>query len=283
MRVNDPSWSRMKQFRVKRFARYRESAMKVVLRSLSILVLCSLSAAAQTGSGRFLDKLVVEILEDGRKMKLVSEYRYPDQKNQLWIVPAGAVVDGASIPRALWSIVGSPMTGKYRAASVVHDYFCDTKSQNWSVVHRVFYEAMLVSGVEKVQAAYMYWAVYRFGPRWDMSGDELCNLIGSPKGQLFEMQPGRGGPLLRPEQYHYDVFISDEPTEQELTAVHRQFELSQDLESDLAKAIQEATKLRVLSLALNPVTAQKLIDSPPRVLSAEEMREVRRRRSERYR
>jgi hypothetical protein len=84
-----------------------------------------------------------------------------------WAVPSGAKVDGASIPRGLWTIFGAPFTGKYRKASVVHDHFCDSKTRPWEATHRAFYDAMLASGEDIVRAKLMYYAVYRFGPRWE--------------------------------------------------------------------------------------------------------------------
>ena len=47
----------------------------------------------------------------------------PDHK--LWEAKAARTIDGASIPRVLWTIVGSPYTGCYRKASVVHDVACE--------------------------------------------------------------------------------------------------------------------------------------------------------------
>jgi hypothetical protein len=64
-----------------------------------------------------------------------------------------------------------PYTGRYRDASVIHDYFCATKSRHWKAVHKVFLDGMLARGVEKAQAQLMYLAVYRFGPRWDFDVD----------------------------------------------------------------------------------------------------------------
>jgi hypothetical protein len=82
-------------------------------------------------------------------------------------VPAGAEIDGASIPKVFWSIVGGPYTGLYRNASVIHDYYCDVRTRPWKEVHRMFYDAMLASGVDKMKAKLMYLAVRFGGPRWD--------------------------------------------------------------------------------------------------------------------
>jgi hypothetical protein len=64
-------------------------------------------------------------------------------------------------------LIGGPFEGKYRNASVVHDYYCAVRSADWRSVHRVFYRAMLVSGVSVRRAKVMYAAVYFAGPRWD--------------------------------------------------------------------------------------------------------------------
>src|ERR1700736_6347511 len=57
---------------------------------------------------------------DGRNMTLLNELRYTDPQGQVWIAPAGSVVDGASIPRSLWTIMGGPFGGKNRNGSVLH-------------------------------------------------------------------------------------------------------------------------------------------------------------------
>src|SRR5947209_4848318 len=58
---------------------------------------------------------------DGRSMTVLNELRYTDPYGAVWIAPAGSHVDGASIPRAFWGIIGGPFEGKYRNASVLHD------------------------------------------------------------------------------------------------------------------------------------------------------------------
>lgn len=108
----------------------------------------------------------VKLLRDGGKVQLSEKFTYVDPIGVEWEVPKGAVVDGASIPRVLWSIVGSPFTGQYRDASIIHDYYCETKDRPWRSTHRVFYDAMVRSGTSPKRAQLMYFAVYRFGPRW---------------------------------------------------------------------------------------------------------------------
>jgi uncharacterized protein DUF1353 len=103
---------------------------------------------------------------DGRSMTLLSELRYTDPKGGVWIAPAGSVVDGASIPRSLWTIMGGPFEGKYRNASVLHDVAYEQHNRPWEECDRMFYNAMRCSGVGRVEAGTMYYALYKFGRHW---------------------------------------------------------------------------------------------------------------------
>jgi Protein of unknown function (DUF1353) len=103
---------------------------------------------------------------DGRNMTLLSELRYTDPDGVVWIAPAGSVVDGASIPRSLWSLMGGPFEGKYRNASVLHDVSYDQHTKPWQQCDRMFYNAMRCSGVSAVEAGTMYYALRKFGHHW---------------------------------------------------------------------------------------------------------------------
>lgn len=101
-----------------------------------------------------------------RDMKLIKPFSFVDSSGTTWTAPKHFVVDGATIPKALWLVFGSPYVGKYRRASVVHDYYCVRESRQ-SVkqkdVHRMFYEAMLCDGVETYKAWCMWKAVGAWG------------------------------------------------------------------------------------------------------------------------
>lgn len=131
----------------------------------SILLLSAGSAEA----GEYIGKFKAEFLDDGRRVKLIEDFSYKDDRGKIWLAPAGTTVDGASIPQSLWSLIGGPFEGKYRNASVIHDYYCDRKTEAWYGVHQVFYEAMLASGVSESRAKVMYLAVFHFGPRWPIT------------------------------------------------------------------------------------------------------------------
>ena len=117
--------------------------------------------------GRYTGRLLLEPLPDGRRMRVIEDFGFMEADGLHWPVPPQSTVDGASIPQALWSLIGGPFEGKYRSASVVHDYYCAVRSADWRSVHRMFYRAMLVSGVSVRRAKVMYAAVYFAGPHWD--------------------------------------------------------------------------------------------------------------------
>lgn len=152
--------------------------LRLIIGCMALLCLPCSGSSAQT-TGRFVGDLVLKALPDGRTMELVQPFAYSDSRGVSWPVPARTQIDGASIPSAFWSIIGAPFTGKYREASVIHDYYCSTRSRHWKAVHKVFLDGMLARGVDKVQAQLMYLAVYRFGPRWDFDVD-ACFCKGCP-------------------------------------------------------------------------------------------------------
>jgi hypothetical protein len=103
---------------------------------------------------------------DGRTMTLLTELRYTDPHGEVWVAPIGSVVDGASIPRYLWSVMGGPFEGKYRNASVLHDVAYEKHNRPWWDCDRMFYNAMRCSGVSVGEAKTMYYALYKFGQHW---------------------------------------------------------------------------------------------------------------------
>ena len=111
-------------------------------------------------------RVKAEWLSDGRSMQLLEPVIYRDAAGRPWVAPAGTVVDGASIPQFFWRVIGSPFVGKYRRASVLHDYYCQTQTTSSAETHHMFRAAMLRDGVEPWRARLMFWAVRLFGPRF---------------------------------------------------------------------------------------------------------------------
>src|SRR5439155_16738717 len=116
--------------------------------------------------GHYSGYVEARLENDGRTMTLLSELRYTDPQGVAWIAPAGSVVDGASIPRSLWSLMGGPFEGEYRNASVLHDVAYDQRNRPWQVCDQMFYNAMRCSGVSAVEAGTMYYGLRKFGRHW---------------------------------------------------------------------------------------------------------------------
>ncbi|NLX98898.1 MAG: DUF1353 domain-containing protein [Rhodopirellula sp.] len=142
--------------------------------------------SASENFGRFEGDVVAVWDSDGRHMTLREDFAYVDPKDRRWLAPAGTTVDGASIPRAFWTLVGGPFEGRFRNASVIHDVGCVKMEDAWEDVHRVFYEACRCGGVDEQKAKMLYYAVYHFGPRWSPVEETQVQSRTTPDGQIVQ-------------------------------------------------------------------------------------------------
>ncbi len=162
-------------------------------------VLSCASVHAQSFSGGFEFAWLDTPDGDHRDMRVLNTVKFTDSAGKVWTVPATSVVDGASIPRILWTFAGSPYVGKYRRASVVHDHYCDIRTELQSNVHLMFKEAMLADGASWLEANTKYGAVVLAGQCPEKEGiattkldmflrrnpgrlnDDTVNQLGAPK------------------------------------------------------------------------------------------------------
>lgn len=91
-----------------------------------------------------------------RDMRILEPFWYIDPAGRRWDVPGGTIVNGASIPRTLWSSVGSPYTGRYRRAAVVHDAAVGKEGVLRREADAMFYFACLAGGCPPLQAKLLY-------------------------------------------------------------------------------------------------------------------------------
>src|SRR6266566_5188156 len=147
------------------------------------------SASGEPTWGYYSDAPVTRWNPDGRSMTLLSELRYADPQGIVWVAPAGSVVDGASVPRSLWSIMGGPFEGKYRNASVLHDVAYEQRNRPWEVCDRMFYNAMRCSGVSAVEAGTMYYALRKFGHHWKAPKAEPVKVGDEMVARAEEVRP----------------------------------------------------------------------------------------------
>jgi len=97
-----------------------------------------------------------------RDMRLLRDISFTDPAGTRWSAPAGSVIDGASIPRALWTVVGSPYTGDCRRASIVHDIACVQAAGDRDqrrAADRMFFHGCRADGCSIRQAAILYLGV----------------------------------------------------------------------------------------------------------------------------
>ena len=116
--------------------------------------------------GRYTGKLILEPTNGGQQMRTLSEFGFLDADGKHWLVPSGSSVNGASIPKTLWPFLANLWEGKYRDAIVMHDHYCAVRDSDWRSVHRMFYLALLVSGIPVNGAKLVYAGVYFAGSRW---------------------------------------------------------------------------------------------------------------------
>lgn len=113
--------------------------------------------------GSFVFEWLIEPSNKHRQMRVTAPVKYVDANGKSWDVPVGAIIDGASIPRPLWTFSGSPFVGNYRRASVIHDYFCESQTTGAEEIHRMFRDAMIVDGIGTIEAAIKHAAVVAYG------------------------------------------------------------------------------------------------------------------------
>ena len=109
----------------------------------------------------FTNELSVTFLE-GKKLRIqLNEdlvYWRTDSKGDkiTEIAEEGFICDGASIPRVLWSILGSPLSGLYRNPAVLHDKWYREGKYSRRKCDRLFLEAMKVAGVGLIKRRVIY-------------------------------------------------------------------------------------------------------------------------------
>jgi hypothetical protein len=110
-------------------------------------------------------------------MRLLERFSFRDPANKDWHAKADAVIDGASIPRPLWTLVGSPFTGDYRRASIVHDVACQEAGSDKAkrrAADRMYFHACRAGGCSAWEATIQYLGV-RVGAAWPFTNEWLVD------------------------------------------------------------------------------------------------------------
>ena len=126
-------------------------------------------------SGNPKTEWVCEQGED-RNMCLLETFWYVDPQGRRWEAPKGATTNGASIPRTLWSSIGSPYTGNYRRASIVHDIAIRSQCILRADADTMFYFACLAGGCMLMEAKLLYAGV-RVGTWASLTRDVAVDML----------------------------------------------------------------------------------------------------------
>jgi hypothetical protein len=112
--------------------------------------------------------------------ELVYDFGYIDPKGIGWQAKAGLETDGASIPPWAQPIIGDAWEKQFIKAAVIHDHYCVRTVRSRSATHRMFYDALIESGVNRAKALVMYYAVIVGSHMWiDLMEGRPCTGIGN--------------------------------------------------------------------------------------------------------
>lgn len=123
--------------------------------------------------------LELEIIDDN--LFILSKDKSVESLGYSVTVKKGFDFDGASIPKWLWSIYGSPLNGNYVVASLIHDGLYASQKVTKSVSDKIFLDIMKQSSVGYIKRTSMYLAVKMFGGKdWKEASkykDEYINYV----------------------------------------------------------------------------------------------------------
>ena len=112
---------------------------------------------------------------------ILSEDKTVESLGYSVTVKNGFDFDGASIPKWLWSIYGSPLNGNYVVASLIHDGLYASQKVSKRVSDKVFLDVMKQLNVGYIKRTSMYLAVKMFGGKdWKEASkykDEYINYV----------------------------------------------------------------------------------------------------------
>lgn len=94
---------------------------------------------------------------------LVDDYSCVLPNGYSLTIKEGFVFDGASIPRLFWTLVGSPFTGSYARAALIHDALYQSEILSRKECDDIFYDVMYACGSNWITRYTLWAAVRTFG------------------------------------------------------------------------------------------------------------------------
>jgi hypothetical protein len=126
-----------------------------------LMTVCLAAMFATNARAEFVGKLEFSplVCKSIGECKLVFDFGYIDPRGVGWQAKAGLKTDGASIPSWAQPIIGGAWEEQFLRAAVIHDHYCIRTVRPRSSTHRMFYDALIESGVNRLKALAMYYAV----------------------------------------------------------------------------------------------------------------------------
>ncbi len=78
------------------------------------------------------------------------------------VIPKGFITDGKSIPRIVWTLIGSPWSGQGAKSAVNHDYHYHIQTITRKAADKEFLLGLKILGVGWVKRRIMYCAIRIF-------------------------------------------------------------------------------------------------------------------------
>ena len=146
---------------------------------------------------------------EDRNMCLLEAFWYIDPQGRRWEALTGAITNGASIPRTLWSSLGSPYTGNYRRASIIHDIAIRSPLNLRVDADTMFYYACMAGGCMLMEAKLLYAGV-RVGAWASLTRDAAVDLLSmAPAPSPLPRLPGQYAPTELEVRARYTLLAGD--------------------------------------------------------------------------
>lgn len=153
--------------------------MKILL-LIVLVAFCAKDARFADGeefvSGTFEGRVVLERLDAPffPTMRLKEELLFRQTGGGTWVVPANAIVDGRSMPKLFFSLIGHPFESGFLKTAITYDYAVKAKVRRWTDAQRMFVEGVVVEGVATIEAKAMYMLLHATGSRWAVRWTSGC-------------------------------------------------------------------------------------------------------------
>jgi len=102
-------------------------------------------------------------LVDGKEQMVLNVDLPFHYQGKEYVIPAGFVFDGASIPRFAWSFIGHPFDEHLRIGACIHDWIFTTHCLGFTNANHIFMRRIRADGERCINVKLIFAAVAGFG------------------------------------------------------------------------------------------------------------------------